>query len=305
LSREDWKKLNQRFVQTKLAKTGQEVQKIWSDVASETGRTGKRDKQHQILTAWVIDPSCGSAFLENVRTLQSSEKYVGTEAWVSHKKIQEEYSDDELEEMLESGAIEVRKNPLNPRRLQYKKQTMVRQKEVGVKKSITLKGSKAVEDNAQWDRFGRSFDNVQLSHKMLAKGSKQTFAALGCPETSDDEEQAAVIVKGKNKQKTPSNPPAPAPEAKKPFSEMDIEELIKECSKLHGSIAKSILDAKNTLAEFKQCSYATPSKLKGAGASIDKCDKFQMELFNLSLASNKNKKRLWWHWRMQCHRKMT
>ena len=62
-SRSDWKKLNQRFVQSKLPNASAEVKEAWKDISDVGGRSGKVAKQHAILSAWVIDPSCSDTFM--------------------------------------------------------------------------------------------------------------------------------------------------------------------------------------------------------------------------------------------------
>jgi F0F1-type ATP synthase beta subunit len=110
-TRDDWKKLNQRFVQTQLKKSSQEVQKIWNTASEGGARSGKVDKQHRVITAWIIDPTCGKAFLNMTKSLTMTEKMEAEEEWMARKQLSEFYDDSEIEEMLELGTLERKKNP--------------------------------------------------------------------------------------------------------------------------------------------------------------------------------------------------
>ena len=122
---------------------------------------------------------------------------------MSHKKICEEMSESEVEEMVENGSLQVRKNPANPSRMQYMKVELVRRKELDLTRSIALKGGKKIEDENEWMRMGKNFDNFQVNQKMLMKGGKQAFASIGMAEESeDDDDDDASTVKNKAKNKS-------------------------------------------------------------------------------------------------------
>jgi len=59
----------------------------------------------------------------------SSKSIKASKQWVSKKQILDEFSESEAEEMIHNGALEYRKNPLNPKRLQFRRVTVVEEDE--------------------------------------------------------------------------------------------------------------------------------------------------------------------------------
>jgi hypothetical protein len=290
-TREDWKKLNQRFVQTQLKKAEPEVQEIWSGVSETAGRSGKWEKQHQILTAWVIDPKCGDTFMGHVRSLTLTEKMTSEEQWVSKKKILEDYDESEVEEMLQNGSLEYRKNPLNPKRFQYKKIEIKRAKQMSSEKAMSVRGKKTIDDDNTWGRLSKAFDNVNLDSKILKGSSKKAFSILGVADAEEDESEDDENAK-KKPIKGPKGPKPDGSETKdKNYAEMDLAQLHKEARSLISSVTKSIVDGKQNISAFKQCAFGTAAKVKEASSAVAACEKSLKLLHDLVLNSSGTEKK--------------
>lgn len=119
-SRQEWQQLYNRFNQTGIKKLSGEAQKCWSELKTEQGRSGKKAKQQKMIKAWIIDPNDGKFFQSRLNSITAAKSIEQEEEWVSRKRILEEYDESEAEEMVRIGAMEVRKNPSNPKRHQFK-----------------------------------------------------------------------------------------------------------------------------------------------------------------------------------------
>lgn len=141
LSRDDWRKLNMRF-STTVAKRSADATKAWEAASSvgQSGRTGKVARQHEVIKAWLVDPSLGSLFRDNLQEIFASETQESEEQWMAKKEVLNYYSDSELEEAIDTGEVEVRKNPKNKNRLQFKRTKIVRKKTVGRTGKVRLRG---------------------------------------------------------------------------------------------------------------------------------------------------------------------
>ncbi len=144
LSRDDWRKLNMRFSQT-VSKRSSDAAKAWeaASLSGQSGRTGKVAKQHEVIKAWLIDPSLGHLWRQNLQEIFASETHESEEQWMAKKEVLNYYSDSELEEAIETGEVEVRKNPKNKKRLQFKRTKLVKKKSVGRSGKVTIRGEQA------------------------------------------------------------------------------------------------------------------------------------------------------------------
>ncbi len=136
-TRDDWKLINQRWTQTALPKQDEETKSTWSKCSETKGM--KVALQHKLLGSWLIDPTCGKLFKQQVSELMESSSTTKESQWVSKKELMNSMDESEAEEMLELGTLEWRKNPLNKKRLQFKKVTV--KENIGVTKSRAIKTS--------------------------------------------------------------------------------------------------------------------------------------------------------------------
>ena len=68
LTPRDWKKVNERFTQTVLARKP-DAKKVWERIKEESLAGTKQANQRRVLEAFLLDPSCGDFFLEQAQTL--------------------------------------------------------------------------------------------------------------------------------------------------------------------------------------------------------------------------------------------
>ncbi len=137
LTRDDWKLINQRFTQTVLPKSDDETKSAWSKCSETKGM--KITLQHKLLCSWLIDPTLGKMFKQQVSELMETRSTTKECQWISKKELMNTMDESEAEEMLELGTLEWRKNPLNKKRLQFKKVTI--KENMGVTKSRAIKTS--------------------------------------------------------------------------------------------------------------------------------------------------------------------
>ena len=127
---------------TTVAKRSADATKAWETASSvgQAGRTGKVARQHEVIKAWLVDPSLGNLFRDNLQEILASETQESEEQWMAKKEVLNYYSDSELEEAIETSEVEVRKNPKNKNRLQFKRTKIVRKKTAGRTGKVRLRG---------------------------------------------------------------------------------------------------------------------------------------------------------------------
>mgnify|MGYP003323977176 CR=1 FL=1 len=71
-------------------------------------------------------------FRSNLQEIFASETHESEEQRMAKKEVLNYYSDSELEEAIEAGEVEIRKNPKNKNRLQFKRTKTVKRKTVEI-----------------------------------------------------------------------------------------------------------------------------------------------------------------------------
>ena len=288
---DEWKKLILRFTQTILPKAKEEVKQIWGSVKDKPMRSGKREAQHGIIQAYLLDNSMGERFLSMTRRLfistQSLEQH---EQWVSKKKLLEEMDESEAEDQIACGAVLVRKHPACPSRKQYQIIHHIAKKKI---QKVVKAGmnSAAQLDEEQADLVAKSFQHMKMDHRNFGKDSTQMV--LGALEDEGDEEEDP---KGSSKNKkgssskvsmdpklllrknafleevdeeTQGEDKVPEDKSKgkeKSLKEEDIKSLTGEdqdagynkCSKMASLMDNKILQLKTLLESLKKSLYGTP-----------------------------------------------
>ena len=88
LSRGDRRTLNMRF-STTVAKRSADATKAWEAASSvgQSGRTGKVARQHEVIKAWLVEPSLGSLFRDNLQEIFAPETQESEEQWMAKKEV--------------------------------------------------------------------------------------------------------------------------------------------------------------------------------------------------------------------------
>ena len=189
LSGADFAKLNLRFTQTALGKMSPAIQQAWAEASQ--GR-GKVQKQHEILTVFAEDPKGGKHFMNRIQEVIENKKISAQSEWVSRKKLLADLDESEAEEMIQDGTLLVRKNPLNPRRLQYKSATTKETEEQVKVKRLSGVSNLEIEGDKMVGVMNK------MSHLKLKAVKNKVFSG------SSDEEEMPV-------KKTRKDPPLPSP----------------------------------------------------------------------------------------------
>ena len=103
LARGQQKQLAGQF-QTALAKAPQSVKDTW-DTASSTAAGSRAESKRGIVKAWLLDKTWGDTFVSHVMTISTSKMFKTEEKPVSRKELEMKYTDDEIDELLDSGAL--------------------------------------------------------------------------------------------------------------------------------------------------------------------------------------------------------
>lgn len=281
LSGADFTRLNLRFTQTALAKLDPEIQQAWADASH--GR-GKVHKQHEILMVFAEDPKAGKHFLNRIQEVIQNKKVSTQSEWVSRKKLLADIDESEAEEMIQDGTLLVRKNPLNPRRLQYKSVTTTETEEqVKVKRISGVSNLEVTGD--------KMVGVMNKINNLKIRGGKQKVFS----ESSDEEE-----LPGKKNRKDvvggiPKDPKEPKDPAKKKIKldqqsidaiEEDDDEAVHELSqKLSSNMNSVVLSIKSLKLQFEHTMYATPAKLKDINNLIGQCENAKKKI-DLVLVKN-------------------
>ena len=139
---------------------------MWGQVSQIGAREGKRNAQRTILKAWCVDPEFGETFATMTSSLEIKEGMKQEEEWVSRNKL-EEYSESEAEELVDMGALKVRKHPDNPKRLQFMKVTTKETKQVTKSKMGQASGAQQL-NKEDFKGMLHSISTVQMDHNLVA-----------------------------------------------------------------------------------------------------------------------------------------
>ena len=251
LSGSDFTKLNLRFTQTALAKMPPQIQEAWKEAS--VAKTGKQQKQHSILAIFAEHPAGGKHFLNRIYEIQQTKKNLTESEWVSRKLILQDMDESECEEMVEYGTLEVRKNPLNSRRLQYRKVTVKEIDEASkTKKTVGASSCELAGDKALgvMNAMDRNFQSTK-------------FKAM---ESSDEE----IDIQNKAPAKRPKPDPNPnIPKKLKlddaglaSLTDADFDTIAEMSRKLSTSMHGVVNLFKSQQLQFAQTMYATPAKTK-------------------------------------------
>lgn len=289
-----------RFSQTVLKKAAPEVQELWEGCSAGGGRSGKIHKQHEILKAWVIDPSMGETFHTQVRELRMTESMAASEEWITKRQLLTEMDESEVDEMLELGTLEFKKNPLNPKRLLFKKTRVLKTKKVDSIKKISNHGSKKIEDEHQWSKLNKQLDNVNMDPKLLKKDSKKIFSSLGCAEPSESEsENPTVQVKKKVMVRKPLSTSSghildkeggSTSSTKKDPMAMTVEECEAFAKTLGTQMEKNLVTLKSLLPQFKKTMFGTALKVKQIATLIEEAEAVKAKVNGIVIAQTKSLK---------------
>ena len=275
LSGADFTKLNLRFTQTALGKMGPAIQQAWAEASQ--GR-GKVQKQHEILTAFAEDPKGGKHFMNRIQEVIENKKVSTQSEWVSRKKLLADVDESEAEEMIQDGTLLVRKNPLNPRRLQYKSVTTTETEEQVKVKRISGVSNLEIEGDKMVGVMNK------MNHLKLKAGKQKVFS-----DSSEEEEMPA------KKNRGIANPKEPKDPAKKKVKldqqsidaiEEDDEDTVHELTqKLSSNMNTVVLSIKSLKLQFEHTMYATPAKVKDINNLIGQCENAKKKI-DLVLVKN-------------------
>ena len=295
LSGGDFTKLNLRFTQTALQKLDPKIQQAWKE-ASVAGE-GKVHKQHEILQIFAEDPKCGNHFLTRMQAVEESRKVSVETEWASRKKLLLEIDESEAEEMIEDGTLLVRKNPINHRRLQYKRITTKECDETT--KSRKTSGHSSVEVNAE--------KMTGIMNKLSQMDMKRV---RGCADSSEEE----GIVKNAKPRKEPKKLDDPKePKEKKAkldqktiesLEETDEDAILELTQKLSASMNTVSLTIKNIKIQFEGTMYATPAKVKSLKTIIEQCDAAKKKVDHAVVVNKVTLKLLRTSWETFCQTKI-
>ena len=94
------------------------------------------------MNAWLLDPSFGKPFVDLTMSVTRTDLHEKTSAWVSRKRLLEEYSESEADELVRCGSILTRQHSDNPRRLQFKLVQNVEKKQQEAREERLKAGAK-------------------------------------------------------------------------------------------------------------------------------------------------------------------
>jgi len=96
-----------------------QAQAEWDGIKSRGIRQGMEHAQRVLLMAWLSEPGFSENYFSITQTVTLTESINREERWISLKQLYDKYGEEEAEEMLNMGLIDVRDNPRNLRRKQY------------------------------------------------------------------------------------------------------------------------------------------------------------------------------------------
>lgn len=278
-------------------KTNTVCLKAWKNACS-AGK-GKVQQQHEILQIFAEDPLGGKHFLSRLQEVVQSRKTSVESEWVGRKKLLMDIDESEAEEMIEDGTLLVRKNPQNPRRLQYKK--VVTREVEEMTKTRKISGFSNIEVTA--DKMTGIMNKLQQT----ALSKDKLFG--GCAGSSDDEDLVKVP-KARKTPKDPKDPQEPKEPGKKKLKldqptvdSLDAEDeegLMELTQKLSASMNAVSLAIKSFKIQFETTMYATPAKIKELKSLIDQCDSAKKKVDAAVVKGNVTVKAFKTSWEIYC-----
>ena len=215
---------------------------------------------------------------------------------MSRNKLLADVDESEEEEMIQDGTLLVRKNPLNPRRLQYKSVTKTETEEqVKVKR---LSGVSNLE--IAGDKMVGVMN--KMNHLKLKAGKHKVFS-----DSSDEEEMPA-----KKNRKDPAiviskDPKDPAKKKVKldqqsiDAIEQDDEDTVHDLTqKLSSNMNSVVLSIKSLKLQFEHTMYATPAKVKDINNLIGQCENAKKKIDLVLVNNSASLKILKGAWEVYC-----
>ncbi len=218
--------------------------------------------------------------------------------WVGRKKLLLDFDESEAEEMIEDGTLLVRKNPLNPRRLQHKKvvtkqvEEMTRTRKISGISNMEVSSDKM---NGIMNKLGQS----ALKDKMFKGGA----------DSSEDEDIMKVSKMRKAPKELKDLQDHKEPGKKKlkldqqtveALGEDDEEGLMELTQKLSASMNSASLSIKSLKMQFETTMYATPAKVKELKSLIDQCDNAKKKVDAAVVKNNVTAKVFKASWEIYC-----
>jgi hypothetical protein len=180
------------------------------------------------------------------------------------------YEESEAEEMLETGAVQYRKHPKNPKRLQFKFERSKKKHSIRASENLTIQ-SKQELDKDRAALAGTKMAAIQErvatgTHKMEKFGLRHLFRE------NDNEEENPEPAK-KKASKGILRPEKAVTELG-PEEDIDVSKLLKEAAKCKTQEQ----ELKVQLEDFKASVYATTTKCKGYNETLEKLQSVQTKL---------------------------
>ena len=264
---------------------------LWDKVS---GVAGKIANQHKMLRAWVLNPNLGEGFYQQVHELSEIHSIKRSAEWISRKQLLDGLDESEAEELIECGAIEVRKHPDNPKSYQFKRVTTVESKE-GVKTKVkrSLGVMKATDENYQ--KMVKDFNAFDgLKAKNIKDFSVDKAFGMDGDSSEGEEEGGKKVVPKRSKASAlkangePDNASEdggnkPTKITVKDFMELNVADLEEGQVNAYASVVAATIDKllgtlKNQIVQFKNGMYATPSKVKDYEALVKTATAFSEKL---------------------------
>ncbi len=197
-SRQEWQKLYNRFNQTQIKSLSLEGQQAWQELKQTKGRSGKSSKMQGMIKAFIVDGGEGEFMRRRVDSIIQSATTTSTTEWVSHKAICQDYSDSELSEAIQTGEVTTRRNPKNPKRLQYKRERRIDKEQV--KKQRTAESSAAqLIDSQEWKSCTMRMKNMLDQNRSTV----MLEDIIGCSDDGDNgSEDDALLQKNKKRRRS-------------------------------------------------------------------------------------------------------
>ena len=247
-----------------------EAKSVWERL-KQTSQPGQlQHSQRKILKAFLLDPECSTVFLEHTAGVCEEHHVEEEEEWISRKQLLDLYEESEAEEMLETGALQYRKHPKNPKRMQFKFERAKKRHMIRSTEALALR-SKQDLDKDRAALAGTKMAAIQLK---VATGN-QKMDKLGLRHLlreHDDEEENPEPPK--KKQASRVLRPEKAQTELGEEEDIDVSKLLKEASKCKTQEQ----ELKVQLEDFKSSVYATKAKCKGYNEALEKLQSVQTKL---------------------------
>ena len=294
LTREDWKLLNQRWSQTILPKQPEDVQSQWAACSDVKGQ--KIALQHKVIGAWLVDPTLGKTFKQQLSEVVELKGQTKESQWITKKELLLTMDESEAEEMLECGALEYRRNPLNKKRLQFKRVVIKETTSVQKGRTLRISGNQETDPemyaglNKQLERLDFRGDRLV---KLSDKGKLHTALGGACDSSDEEDDKPKKdkpkkpkhVLKGKPGGASDSEAEAEDPEPEDP--EKKNKELGAEVKKLSAALSKNLLALSSSLALFQKSSFCVAKQCKEIAKVIQNGENHKKALDKLIIVGAK------------------